>query len=157
MCQCYKNYFYFRFFSLLYGTQAPSSESQHPESWPASTYGHLRGVPDNKKLLSGRGSGTIRSYCLEPFRTITSSLRLSKIQKSQCHKKKNIHYILSLKTTDQQSGRHRQKNHICLTFSIKIIKNTKSHRKKNIDYILILKTTDQKSQANETYMYNIFN
>ena len=37
----------------MYGTPAPSSESQHPEAWPASTYGHLRGVPDNKKLLSG--------------------------------------------------------------------------------------------------------
>ena len=23
---------------------APSAESQHPEEWPASTYGHLRGV-----------------------------------------------------------------------------------------------------------------
>ena len=41
------------FFSLLYGTPAPSAESQHPEAWPASTYGYLRGVPDNKKLLSG--------------------------------------------------------------------------------------------------------
>ena len=30
------------FFSLLYGTPAPSSERKHPESWPASTYGHLR-------------------------------------------------------------------------------------------------------------------
>ena len=29
-------------FSLLYGTPAPSAESQHPEAWPASTYGHLR-------------------------------------------------------------------------------------------------------------------
>ena len=28
--------------SLLYGTPAPSSERQHPEAWPASTYGHLR-------------------------------------------------------------------------------------------------------------------
>ena len=41
------------FFSLLYGMPAPSSECQHPEAWPASTYGHLRGVQDNKKLLSG--------------------------------------------------------------------------------------------------------
>ena len=24
-----------------YGTPAPSSESQHPEAWPASSYGHL--------------------------------------------------------------------------------------------------------------------
>ena len=32
------------FFSLLYGTPAPSAERQHPEAWPASTYGHLRGV-----------------------------------------------------------------------------------------------------------------
>ena len=32
---------------------APSAKSQHPEAWPASTYGYLRGVPDNKKLLSG--------------------------------------------------------------------------------------------------------
>ena len=30
------------FFSLLYGTPAPSSERQHLEAWPASTYGHLR-------------------------------------------------------------------------------------------------------------------
>jgi len=37
----------------LYGTPAPSAESQHLEAWPASTYGHLRGVLDNKKLLSG--------------------------------------------------------------------------------------------------------
>ena len=37
----------------MYGTPAPSAESQHPEAWPASTYGHLRGVPDNKNLLSG--------------------------------------------------------------------------------------------------------
>ena len=36
----------------MYGTPAPSTEGQHPEAWPASTYGHLRGVPDNKKLLS---------------------------------------------------------------------------------------------------------
>ena len=34
----------------MYGTPAPSSEYQHPEA--ASTYGHLRGIPDNKKLLS---------------------------------------------------------------------------------------------------------
>ena len=45
--------FDFRFFSLLYDTPAPSIESQHPEVLPASTYGHLRGVPDNKKVLSG--------------------------------------------------------------------------------------------------------
>ena len=32
---------------------APSAEIQHPEAWPASTYGHLRGDPDDKKLLSG--------------------------------------------------------------------------------------------------------
>ena len=32
------------FCSLLYGTPAaPSVERQHPEAWPASTYGHLRG------------------------------------------------------------------------------------------------------------------
>ena len=30
------------FFSLLFGTPAPSSERQHPEAWPASTYGYLR-------------------------------------------------------------------------------------------------------------------
>ena len=34
--------FDFSFFSLLYGTPAPSAESQHPEAWPASTYGELR-------------------------------------------------------------------------------------------------------------------
>ena len=32
----------FRVFFLLYGTPAPSSECQHPEAWPASTYGNLR-------------------------------------------------------------------------------------------------------------------
>ena len=39
----------FRGFSLLYATQAPSLEYQHPEAWPTSTYGHLRGVSLNKK------------------------------------------------------------------------------------------------------------
>ena len=39
-----KNLKDFRFFSLLYGTPAPSAEPQHPEAWPASTYGHLRGL-----------------------------------------------------------------------------------------------------------------
>ena len=32
------------FFLLLYGMPAPSAERQHPEAWPASTYGHLREV-----------------------------------------------------------------------------------------------------------------
>ena len=46
------------FFSLLYGTPALSAERQHPEAWPASTYGHLRGVslkigPANKVLFAG--------------------------------------------------------------------------------------------------------
>ena len=41
---------YFTFVFLLYGTPAPSAESQHPEAWPAR---HFRGVLDNKKLLSG--------------------------------------------------------------------------------------------------------
>ena len=61
------------FFSLLYGTPAPSAERQHPEAWPASTYGHLRGVsikkvlankvlfagtvPANKLLFGGTSSG----------------------------------------------------------------------------------------------------
>ena len=31
-----------RGYFLLYGTTAPSSEFQHPEAWPASTYGQLR-------------------------------------------------------------------------------------------------------------------
>ena len=39
--------------SLLYGTPAPNAERQHPEAWPVSTYGHLRGVPANKNLLTG--------------------------------------------------------------------------------------------------------
>ena len=39
-------------FFLLYGMPAPSAECQHPEAWPDSTYGHLRGVSDNKNLLS---------------------------------------------------------------------------------------------------------
>ena len=39
-------------FSLLYGTPAPSSECQHPEAWPASTYGHLRGVSLTFKILT---------------------------------------------------------------------------------------------------------
>ena len=43
--------FDFRFFSILYGTPAPNAERQHPEAWPASTYGHLRGVPANNYLL----------------------------------------------------------------------------------------------------------
>ena len=37
----------------MYGTPAPSAERQHPEAWPASTYGHLRGVPENNSLSSG--------------------------------------------------------------------------------------------------------
>ena len=46
------------FFSLLYGTPAPIAERQHPEAWPASTYGHVRGgslktVPANKVLFAG--------------------------------------------------------------------------------------------------------
>ena len=37
---------------------APSAERQHPEAWPASTDGHLRGVslkidPANKLLFAG--------------------------------------------------------------------------------------------------------
>ena len=48
----------FSFFSLLYGTPALSAERQHPEAWPASTYGHLRGVslkivPANKVVFVG--------------------------------------------------------------------------------------------------------
>ena len=48
----------FSFCSLLYGTPVPSAECQHPEAWPASTYGHLRGVsfktvPANKVLFGG--------------------------------------------------------------------------------------------------------
>ena len=35
------------FFSLLYGTPAPSAESQQPEAWTASIYGHLGGVSLN--------------------------------------------------------------------------------------------------------------
>ena len=36
---------------------APSAERKHPEAWPASTYGHLRGVslkivPANKVLVA---------------------------------------------------------------------------------------------------------
>ena len=47
-----------RFFSLLYCMLAPSAERQHPEAWPASTYGHLRGVNlkivlANKVLFAG--------------------------------------------------------------------------------------------------------
>ena len=50
--------FRFYFFSLLYGTPAPSAERQHTEAWPASTYGHLRDVslkivPANKVLFAG--------------------------------------------------------------------------------------------------------
>ena len=30
--------------TLSYGMPASSVESQHPEAWPASTYGYLRGV-----------------------------------------------------------------------------------------------------------------
>ena len=43
------NNFNFGFFSIVchastqLRTPAPSSERQHPEAWPASTYGHLRG------------------------------------------------------------------------------------------------------------------
>ena len=31
-------------FSLLYAMPVPRIECQHPEAWPTSTYGHLRGV-----------------------------------------------------------------------------------------------------------------
>ena len=34
----------FFFLLSIVGTPAPSSERQHPEAWPASTYGYLRGV-----------------------------------------------------------------------------------------------------------------
>ena len=37
---------YTSFFSLLFAIPAPSTESQHPESWPASIYGHLRESAD---------------------------------------------------------------------------------------------------------------
>ena len=37
---------YIFIFSLLYGTPAPSSESQLLEAWPASHYGHLREAAD---------------------------------------------------------------------------------------------------------------
>ena len=33
---------------------APSAESQHPEAWPASTYGHLREVLDSGALYDHR-------------------------------------------------------------------------------------------------------
>ena len=54
----YEKIFRLSFLSLLYGTPAPSIESQHPEAWPASTYGHLRGVslkivPANNVLFAG--------------------------------------------------------------------------------------------------------
>ena len=44
--------------SLLNGMPAPNAERQHPEAWPSSTYGHLRGVsfkivPANKVLSAG--------------------------------------------------------------------------------------------------------
>ena len=31
-------------------TPAPSAERQHPETWPASTYGHLRGVSNYEEI-----------------------------------------------------------------------------------------------------------
>ena len=34
------------FFSLLYGTPAPSAESQLLEAWPASHFRHLRESPE---------------------------------------------------------------------------------------------------------------
>ena len=40
----------YRVFLLLYGMPAPSAERQHPEAWPASTYGHLREVLDSGAL-----------------------------------------------------------------------------------------------------------
>ena len=39
------------FVILLYGTPAPSTECQHPEAWPASTYVHLRGVSLTFQML----------------------------------------------------------------------------------------------------------
>ena len=39
------------FFIVRHASTQP--KSQHPEAWPASTYGHLREVPESKKLLSG--------------------------------------------------------------------------------------------------------
>ena len=38
-----------RFFSLLYGTQAPSAKNHHTEAWPAKTFER---VPVNKELLT---------------------------------------------------------------------------------------------------------
>ena len=29
-------------YHFLYSTAAPSAEYQHPEAWPASTYGHFK-------------------------------------------------------------------------------------------------------------------
>ena len=44
--------------SLLYSTPAPSAELQHPEAWPASTYGYLRGV--SLKIVSANNLFVIR-------------------------------------------------------------------------------------------------
>ena len=53
--------FLFSFFSLLYGMPAPSAERQHPEAWPASTYGHLK------------VSWSIMNYWLGQFNTLSAS------------------------------------------------------------------------------------
>ena len=37
---------------------APSSECQNPEAWPASTYGHLRGVSLTFQDSSGKKAET---------------------------------------------------------------------------------------------------
>ena len=49
-------------FSLLYGKPAPSSECQHPEAWPASTYGHLREGHLRMKFLLNLKKGEMLSY-----------------------------------------------------------------------------------------------
>ena len=40
------------FVFLLCGMPATSTECQHPEAWPASTYGHLRGVSLTFKMFT---------------------------------------------------------------------------------------------------------
>ena len=46
----------------MYGTPAPSSECQHPEAWPASTYGLLREVLDSGALNNHWALGRLGNW-----------------------------------------------------------------------------------------------
>ena len=75
----------YTFFSLLYGMPAPTAERQHPEAWPASIYGHLRGYPQQNPYLqvlylqrTPKFAGTVPAFNL--FQLIKSNTIMSLYQ-----------------------------------------------------------------------------